>query len=248
MAEGLVSRLQTYSTKDGPGIRTTAFFISCNLRCVWCANPESMYPNIKLFHQQNFCKQCGKCVALSEGTITLENNKIVIDRENCKILGKLPSICNYNAYVEQGQLIDAETLAKKLARDKHFFYNSNGGVTFSGGEPFLQPELLLETMQKLKQQNIHIAIETAGLWDFDKNKAIVDLCDLFLFDIKAYDRDIHKKCTGVYNDKILETVIKIANYGKKLRIRLIIVPTFNDAKQDIIDRVHLKMLLAVVGQ
>ncbi len=238
MAEGLITHIQTYSTKDGPGIRSTVFFVSCNLRCKWCANPEAMFSGKKLFHQQNLCKKCGKCVSLSSGTIEIKDDAIVIDRERCEILDELSDICNYSAFKDEGKYTSDEKLYKALARDKYFFETSNGGVTFSGGEPFLQPKLLSATMERLKNDDIHIAIETAGLWNFEKNKDIIEKCDLFLYDIKAWDEDIHKECTGVSNKVILETARKLANAGKDMHIRMVVVPRYNDDKSDIVKRLE----------
>ncbi len=233
---GLISHIQTYCTKDGPGIRTTAFFMGCNLRCKWCANPEAMLLGEKLFYHENLCKGCGRCVTHFPQQLAYENGKINIigDRELMK--DELPELCNYQAYEKKGRYYTPQELANELKKDQVFFKQSGGGVTFSGGEPFLQPGMLLETMKLLREDGIHIAIETAGLFDFEKQEEIIELCDLFLYDVKAYSREIHEKCTEVSNQKILENLKKLNEKNKDICTRMIIVPQYNDDVEDIKER------------
>lgn len=85
MKTGLISRIQRYSTKDGPGIRTTVFMQQCNLRCQWCANPETIRPGFNVFWFKERCRQCGTCVqAATNNAITLAapGNGVNIDRKN----------------------------------------------------------------------------------------------------------------------------------------------------------------------
>lgn len=247
---GLVSKIQKYSTKDGPGIRTTAFLIGCNLRCRWCANPEAMYPGNKIMYHASRCHKCGTCVACAQNhSIQLMKDGCIINREQCTNLNDMPEICNYDAYEAIGMTMTPDELFKKLIRDKVFYKTSGGGVTFSGGEACMQNEFLYETIKLLKKEEIHVALDTAGLWNFEKLKPILESCDLVLYDIKAFNNEVHKKCTGVDNQRILENAKNIARIRKPMFIRLIVVPGMNDDFEDVKNRLlFIKQLGDAVKQ
>lgn len=236
---GLITNIQHYSTKDGPGVRTTVFMTGCNLRCKWCSNPESMYPGKKVMYHVIKCRRCGACARYAaDGSIVVTPDGCKIDREKCNNLFDLPDVCNYDAYETKGSEITPAELAKKLLRDEAFYKTSNGGVTFSGGECLLQHEFVLETSRLLKEHEIPIALDTAGLWDFEKVRPALELADLILYDIKAFDSGIHKACTGVGNAVILENAHRLAQMGKAMFLRLIIVPGMNDAEGDLKQRLE----------
>ena len=235
--KGLISQIQHYSTKDGPGIRTTVFFMGCNLRCKWCANPETILPGKKVMYHKQKCMRCGTCVqAAASSSIRLGEDGCVIDRELCTNLEDMVYVCPYDAYEERGREIEAEELRQKLNRDIIFYRNSGGGVTFSGGEACLQRDFLLEVMGILKQDGIHIALDTAGNWEFEKVLPLIELADLVLYDIKAFDSGLHCACTGVGNERILENALKIAGMKKNMHIRLVLVPGVNDQREDVLKR------------
>ena len=197
MTEGLISTIQGYSTKDGPGIRSTVFLVACNLRCAWCSNPELM----------------------------LEGEKdMVFDFNGVR----------HTEHV--GTRISAKQLAEQLARDKIFYEESGGGVTFSGGEPALQAAFVRETAALLNEMGISCALDTAGNVPYEVLKDLSTEMDLFLFDIKAYDESIHKRCTGVSNQQILSNVKRLAEQGNSLIIRLVVVPGYNDDREDLKNR------------
>ncbi len=229
---GLVSHIQTYCTKDGPGIRTTAFLIGCNLRCQWCANPEAMYPGVKLFYHHKLCQSCGKCVSIYPEVVKLVDNKIVFIQKDKLNIEELVKVCNYQAYQKKGSYYTASELAGELKKDIIFFKQSGGGVTFSGGEPLLQPEFLLETIKLLKEEGITVVIESAGNLNFRDYPEIIELVDLFLYDIKTYSNELHLLTTKVGNSLILENLKYLQELDKEVIVRMVVVPNYND---DIID-------------
>ena len=247
---GLLSNIQMYSTKDGPGIRTTAFFTGCNLRCLWCSNPEAMYPGRKIMYYASRCHRCGACVAHgADGSVIFGDEGCIIDREKCTNLFEMPDICYYDAYEEKGMEMTVLQLYGKLVRDRAFYENSGGGVTFSGGECLLQREFLYEVMKLLKQDHIHMALDTAGLWDFEAVYPALELADLILYDIKAWDRKVHKQCTGTDNQIILDNAKKLADMGKEMIVRMVSVPGLNDGRADIERRLEfVKSLGSCVRQ
>ena len=236
---GLVSNIQRYSTKDGPGLRTTVFLTGCNLRCKWCANPESMYPGKKIFYHSDRCKKCGLCVAAAvNNSITFGETGCIINRKTCTNLADMPDICPYDAYETKGTEMTAEELSSKLVRDMDFYKTSGGGVTFSGGEPCLQNDFVYKTAKLLKKHNIHTALDTAAHISEDKFIKILEVMDLVLLDIKAFDPDIHKKGTMVKNDLILKNAKITADMKKDIFVRMVIVPGMNDNLEDIRKRLE----------
>lgn len=235
---GFISKIQKYSTKDGPGVRSTVFAVGCNLHCKWCANPELIMAGPRILHYTERCVGCGACAALSNGTIQIVNGKCVIDRKKCTNLAVCADACYYDAYEQIGISIEAEELVKKLLRDKAFYTQSGGGVTYSGGEAALQTGFFLETTKLLREDSIHVALDTAGYIPWKNLAPLVEAVDMVLYDIKAFDNTIHKQYTGVDNYLILENARKIADMKKDIIIRMIIVPGVNDSKEEIENRLR----------
>ena len=225
---GRISKIQRYSTRDGPGIRSTVFCAGCNLRCVWCANPELIERETQILYYTQRCVRCGACAAMSRGTIAVGHNGCVIDRSRCSRLAECAAACNHDAYEIIGRTISSGELARALIRDKAFYDQSGGGVTFSGGEPALQPDFVAETAAFLQEAGIHIALDTAGNVEWDNLKIAAEKVDLILYDIKAFDEETHRRCTGVSNALILENARRLALLRKTLHVRLILVPPSND--------------------
>ena len=235
MREGFISRLQRYSTKDGPGVRTTVFAVGCPLCCLWCANPELIGDAAKFLYHPRRCVGCGACVAQSGGAIRLTEEGVDIDRETAN-LEECSVVCYYDAYERVGGIVSVKELVDGLLRDKVFYDQSGGGVTFSGGDAGLQAEFFREVALSLKQSEVHVALDTAGYFPWDKLAPLVAAVDLVLYDIKTLNRTLHKRYTGVDNQLILENAMKIADMGKEMIIRMILVPGVNDSEDEIIGR------------
>lgn len=235
--QGLISHIQGYSTKDGPGIRTTVFMMGCNLHCVWCSNPETIEPSVKILYHKRLCQHCGRCVAQAANhSITLHEDGCHINRDLCTNLHDMVDICPHGAYEKKGEWMTPEALANRLLKDKDFYVVSNGGVTFSGGEPTLQSAFILEVVRILKQHQIHVAIDTAGLFNFEELKPLIELVDLFLYDVKAFDSQLHQQLVKADNQVSLENLRKLSHLNKDLIIRLIVVPSLNDQEEDFTKR------------
>ena len=233
MNSGLISKIQRYSTKDGPGLRSTAFLVGCNMKCVWCSNPELIGEGVKILHHPQLCVHCGACTALSGGAITFGEEGCMIDRERCGNLAECAAACYYDAYETVGYTVSPEELADWLSRDKAFYDMSGGGVTFSGGEPALQAEFVIETARILRRSGIRVAVDTAGSVPWERLGPLAFEADLILYDIKAFDANIHLTCTGEDNRIILENAQKLAEAGKDMIIRMIVAPGYNDQREDI---------------
>ena len=234
MSKLRVGNIQRFSVDDGPGIRTTVFLKGCNLRCLWCHNPENITNDkILQFHKEQ-CVFCGKCVQVCpEGVHEIREGRHAVNREHCKTCGKCVEECLYGALSLQGQQMTAEELETEIKKDAAYYRKSGGGVTFSGGEPMLQYENLLPLLQKLKKQKIPIAVDTAGCIPFEWYEKILPYTDLFLFDIKAYTEKLHLELTGQPNRIILENLSGLLKAGAKVWVRIPLIPGLNDSREEL---------------
>ncbi len=201
--------IQRNSYVDGPGIRTTVFFKGCNLRCLWCHNPESQAFEKQILFYKEKCTACGRCEGLS-----------VDDRD---------FICFNDAKQICGKECTADEIFAEVAKDKSFYETSGGGVTFSGGECMLQIDFLCEILKKCKADGLHTAVDTAGAVPWKSFERILAHTDLFLYDIKSPDSAIHRKFTGVPNELILENLAKLLQLGTAVWVRIPIIPDVNDS-------------------
>ena len=205
---------------DGPGIRTTVFFKGCNLKCVWCHNPESQDFKPQMMFYRDKCTGCGKC------------KEICPTPDNCTLCRKCTLYCPVDARKVCGKEYTVDEVFSEIIKDKAFYDNSNGGVTFSGGECMLQIDFLLEILKKCKENGIHTAVDTAGYIPFESLEKILPYTDLFLYDIKCFDNEKHKKYVGVENELILENLKKLFHANAKIWIRIPVIAGINDSLQE----------------
>ena len=216
--------IERNSFVDGPGIRTTVFFKGCNLRCEWCHNPESQDPHPQMMFFKNKCTGCGKC-----------KEKCPNDLEKCDLCGRCALYGPHDARDICGKEYTVDEVLKEVLKDKAFYENSGGGVTFSGGECMLQIDFLEEILKACKENGIHTAVDTAGYVPFERFEQIIPYTDLFLYDVKCYDSDKHKQYTGVSNELILSNLGRLLKMGKAMWIRIPIIPTVNDSEEEMLN-------------
>ncbi len=231
--EGRVFNIQRFSTKDGPGIRTTVFFNGCNLRCAWCHNPESwsLKPTIQLFKER--CINCGLCAKLcTRGAHVFEANAHTIDMHKCVLCMECVTYCPTEALECKSKTYTPEELFETVYADKDYYKSSGGGVTVSGGEPMLQSDFLSEFLPKLKEQGIHVAVDTAGVIPYEHYEKINPYVDLYLYDLKGFDNEMHKKYVGSSNVRVLENIKRLSDDGKRIMCRLPLIKGVNDSLED----------------
>jgi pyruvate formate lyase activating enzyme len=129
---------------------------------------------------------------------------------------------------EVGTYYSVEDILEILDKEKVFFNQSKGGITFSGGEPMLQVEFLLEALKGCKENGYHTAVDTSGYSSVDNYRSIIPFTDLFLFDIKHLDEAKHIESTGVSNTGIIENYRHLLESGKDIMVRIPVIPGFND--------------------
>lgn len=217
MITATIFDVERNSFVDGPGIRTTVFFKGCNLKCVWCHNPESQDFKPQMMFYKDKCKGCGKC------------QEICSTPENCTLCGKCTFYCPVDARKVCGKEYTVDEVFAEVIKDKVYYDNSGGGVTFSGGECMLQIDFLLEILKKCKENNIHTAVDTAGHIPFENFEKILPYTDLFLYDIKIIDTEKHKQYVGVGNELILENLRKLFQANAKIWIRVPVISGINDS-------------------
>jgi len=249
MTTGLVFNLQKYSLQDGPGIRTTVFLKGCPLHCAWCHNPESISPRQEFIILESRCIACGECRrACPQGALTQGSDPLPRVQEQCALCGACSDACPTAARELVGRRMTVAELLPLLLRDRLFYDDSGGGVTFSGGEPLLQFEFLAEALAACRAEGLHTAVDTAGLCPTAHLLEIVPITDLFLFDLKCIDADRHRYYTGAPNDLILQNLQALSRVHSNIWVRIPVVPGINDARAELDAAARLTASLAGVRQ
>lgn len=233
MKSSVIFNIQKFSLHDGPGIRTTVFFKGCPLKCRWCHNPEGLSSKIEILYNKDKCTLCGECVKrCPNSAIQLINNRVETDMTKCNLCDECTHYCIHGAREIAGKEYSIDELVKIILKDKIFYEESNGGVTLSGGEPVMQIDFVEELLKRLKQENIHTAVDTSGIMPFEYYERIYKYTDLFLYDIKLIDEENHKKFTELSNTNILENLKKISKIHNNINIRLPIIEGVNIVNDD----------------
>lgn len=218
--------IERNSFVDGPGIRTTVFFKGCNLKCAWCHNPESQAFAPQMMIYKDKCIGCGKCKEVCPHHFSA-----------CDLCGRCTFFCPVDARKVCGKEYTADQVLAEVVKDKCFYDNSGGGVTFSGGECMLQLDFLLEILQKCKENGIHTAVDTAGHVPFESFEKILPYTDLFLYDVKLLDSKKHQQYVGAGNGLILENLRKLLAAKAKIWVRIPVIPGVNDDAEEL-ENIH----------
>jgi len=237
LRKGLVFDIQHYAVHDGPGIRTTVFLKGCPLKCLWCCNPESQAFGPELRHVRARCQTCYSCaMACPSGAVQKGPDGPAFWRQACRECGARLCLeaCARSALATVGQVVTAEDVTARIAADVPFYRNSGGGVTFSGGEPFVQPEFLRELLECCRSLGIHTAVETCGLVPSQTLIELEPLVGLFLYDLKVMDSDKHVAFTGNSNETILANLRALAEKARsRITVRVPLVPGCTDSAENI---------------
>ena len=221
MPKAMIFDIQRNSFVDGPGIRTTVFFKGCNLRCKWCHNPESQSFEKQMMFYKDKCTGCGKCHEACPNHL-----------QSCDFCGKCELYCPAEARKICGREYTSDEVLAEVIKDKAFYDNSGGGVTFSGGECMLQLDFICEILKKCKAAGIHTAVDTAGNVPWESFEKILPFTDLFLYDIKAFGAELHRKGTGVSNELILENLKNLSGRADII-VRIPVIGGYNDNDEEI---------------
>lgn len=238
---GTIFNMQRFSIHDGPGIRTTVFLKGCNNRCLWCHNPESLEIKPQIQTYWNKCIGCGSCFSACPNgchgmVLNGKQGERFFKRDLCTGCGVCVDTCFANALVLCGEEMTPEKVLEEVLRDRAYYEQSGGGVTISGGEPFLQFDFLMELLKLLKQHGIHVVIQTALNVSFERVLEAAPYVDLFMCDFKIYNPELHKKYIGNSGERIRENLKRLpelAAFGAQYAVRTPVIGGVNDTKEEI---------------
>ena len=232
-AKGIIFDIKRYSIHDGPGTRTTVHLKGCPLSCWWCHNPESQAVLPAVLFRAEKCIGCGACVeACPNNAISVQDGVLVTDSGLCCGCGICEKVCPAEAREVCGKKYSVEELMQQLRKDEIFF-RDGGGVTFSGGEPFSQPEFLLEALKACQAEGFHRTVDTCGFVQKDVILEAAKYTNLFLYDVKHMDPVKHKEYTGVDNAIILGNLKAVSEAGARINIRFPFMPGLNSDDENV---------------
>ncbi|MCH4207515.1 MAG: glycyl-radical enzyme activating protein [Solobacterium sp.] len=223
-----VFNIERFATHDGPGIRTTVFFKGCGMHCPWCANPESWGTRPILLHEASRCTGCGRCKeACAQNAITIDE-QWHLNFDQCTLCRKCEHVCLNDAISFAGTSMSTSEILKEVLKDRDYYDNSGGGLTVSGGDPFLQNDSLVDLLKQAKRAGLTTAVETAGYYPLAYLKNAMPWIDLYLFDQKHSDAAKLKEVTGAEMDTVDTNLKYLASMcPEKVIIRIPVIPGFN---------------------
>ena len=219
MNKGRVFSIEEFSIHDGPGIRITVFLKGCPLRCVWCHSPEGVSYEKQMVKSPNGCLNCGNCIKASEEKFGVS-----------KLTTASVSACPQRLIRECGEDYSAQELTDKILKKAVFL--EDGGVTFSGGEPLLQAEFLIDCL-KILDGKVHRAIQTSGYAKPEIFNKVLENVDYVLFDLKIMDVEKSIEYTSKDNSQIKQNFITLAKSGKEFVVRVPLIPTITDTEENV---------------
>ena len=219
-----ISNIQRFSLDDGPGIRTTVFLKGCNLKCLWCHNPECISGTPCLQYREVSCKMCGACESVcAQGVHQVKNGSHMVFYEKCIKCGACQEVCIAEAVSIVGKEWKIDDVIKEIEKDAPYYEDSNGGVTFSGGEPMLQKDSLRILLERSKELGYRTAVDTAGDVPFEWYKEILDVTDVFLYDVKSFEEELHRQLTGISNHRIKENLCRLNRENADIIVRVPVI-------------------------
>jgi len=188
----------------------------------------------ELMYNDNLCVKCGLCVTkCSKGVHFVKDGKHTINFDRCNGCGNCLAVCVPEALNIWGQTLAEDTVMEQIIKDMDYYKASSGGVTFSGGEPLLQPDAVLSLGKRCHEAGINVYLDTCGYVSEDIFTETTREIDGFLYDIKFVDLEKHVEYTGVDNLKILSNFRHAIYSEKPLRLRMILIPDLTDTADNL---------------
>lgn len=230
----LIKEIQRFSVADGPGIRSVVFLKGCPMRCRWCSSPGTWNPHPEVFISTAACVRCGTCVqACPRGAVSLGPDYAVIDPRSCTLEKRCIEACPNGAIRILGEEMGTKEAYDLLMRDYMYYEESGGGVTFSGGEPLMQIDFVVELARKLKNAGVSVAIETTANFDWKTIREALSMMDYVFIDIKHMDTKKSVALTGCDNEWTLKNIKNVVSADKDLTISYPYIPGMNDEAENV---------------
>lgn len=227
-----ITNIQHFSIGDGPGIRTTVFFKGCNLKCLWCHNPETIAKEKQLLFYSALCKRCGSCEKVCPANaINVCEEGTQLFRDRCLACGKCTAVCPAKALVLTGRTVTVQDVWSEIQEDLAFYRNSGGGVTLSGGEPLLQPLFVREVAKVCRQNGVSVILDTAGNVPTERFTAVLPFIDEFYFDVKAPSEETYRTCTGGSLSLTLQNIRYLISQKAAVTIRIPVIPGVTESEE-----------------
>jgi pyruvate formate lyase activating enzyme len=224
----LIFDIKRFALNDGPGIRTTLFLKGCPLHCVWCHNPEGQRPEAQRLYTKKKCIGCGTCVSVCpQGALQLTADGIRPTSEACLLCGACAEACPTTALTMSGRTWTMDELMAEVEKERQVMEESGGGVTLCGGEPLMHPDYAVQLLDELGRRRFHRAVDTTLYASPDVIRRVAQRCDLFLVDLKHMDSALHRRYTGVANERILDGLRLVASLGTPYWVRIPLIEGIN---------------------
>ncbi|CAI1624719.1 4-hydroxyphenylacetate decarboxylase activating enzyme [Serratia quinivorans] len=226
----MIFNLQRYSTHDGPGIRSVVFLKGCSLGCRWCQNPESRARKADLLFDPRLCLGgCTLCIEEDTQAVRRIDDNLVIQRDllSHEDYAALAARCPTGALSLCGSAINIDAIMAEVLRDRPFYLRTGGGLTLSGGEPFMQPTVAAELLRRSREAGIHTAVESCLHTPWSYIAPSLPWLDLMLADLKHVDERRFKQWTGGSAKRVMDNFRRLAERGTQTIVRVPLIPEFN---------------------
>ncbi|MDW7657117.1 MAG: glycyl-radical enzyme activating protein [Bacillota bacterium] len=229
---GIIFDIQKFSIHDGPGIRTTVFLKGCPLHCLWCHNPESQKKEPEISFTADRCIGCGWCFTnCPQSAHVMLDGRHILLRDRCTHCGICAQKCYARAIEVIGREVTVAEVIAEVLKDRPFYETSEGGMTLSGGEPMMQFNFAVALLRTAKGEGLHTCLDTCGFAPIGQFLSLLDVVDLFLYDIKDTDPDRHMQMTGVPLEPILDNLRRIDAAGGRTILRCPLIQGINTDKE-----------------